>query len=135
MLYASTYGVGQFVYSILWFFLFLIEIWLIFSVFVDIFRSHDLKGWQKALWVLFVLVIPLIGILAYFIFRGDKMRAHQVQAQQFYGGPGWSAGSSPADQLSRLADLRRDGIITESEFQELKSRIMRQDADARSGQP
>ena len=53
------------------------------SVFIDIFRSHDLKGWAKALWLLLVLVLPIIGILAYFIFRGDKMRAHQIQGHQY----------------------------------------------------
>ena len=79
---AATFGVGQVVYSILWFFLFFfVEIWLMVSVFVDIFRSHELKGWAKALWLLLVLVLPIVGILAYFIFRGDKMRAHQVQAR------------------------------------------------------
>lgn len=129
---ATTYGVGQVVYSILWFFLFFIEIWLVISIFIDIFRSHDLKGWQKALWILFVLVIPLIGILVYFIVRGDKMRAHQMQAQQEdqafrdfqRGGLG---GSSPASELSRLSELKRDGVISEAEFQELKSRIIHPD--------
>ena len=56
---------GQFGYTILWLFLFVIEIWLMFMVFTDIFRSHDLKGWAKAVSVLFVLIVPLIGILAY----------------------------------------------------------------------
>ena len=74
----ATFGDGQVAYSLLWFFLFFIEIWLEISVFIDIFRSHDLKGWAKGLWVLFVIVFPIIGILAYFIFRGDKMRARFV---------------------------------------------------------
>ena len=77
---AETFGVGQFVYSILWFFLFVIEIWLMFMVITDIFRSHDLKGWAKALWVLFVLIVPLIGILAYLIVRGDKLQSHMIEA-------------------------------------------------------
>ena len=76
---AATFGAGQVAYSILWFFLFFVEIWLMISIFIDIFRSHDLKGWAKAGWVILVLVFPIIGILAYLIFRGDKMRAHQVQ--------------------------------------------------------
>src|SRR5580658_7825625 len=76
---AASFGAGQVAYSILWFFLFFVEIWLMISIFIDIFRSHDLKGWAKAAWVLFVIIFPLIGILAYFIFRGDKMRAHQLQ--------------------------------------------------------
>src|SRR5580704_4582062 len=76
---AASFGPGQVAYSILWFFLFFIEIWLMISVFIDIFRSHDLKGWAKAIWVLFVLVLPIVGIIAYLIVRGDKMRAHQLQ--------------------------------------------------------
>jgi hypothetical protein len=136
---ATTFGVGQVVYSILWFFLFFIEIWLMVSVFIDIFRSHDLKGWAKALWVVVVLVLPLVGILAYFIVRGDEMRAHQIQAQQHQeqslrdylrrvDGP---SGSS-AEELSRLAELKRDGVISEDEFQQLKSRVMRQASDTSS---
>src|SRR5580698_7516030 len=78
---ASTFGDGQVAYSILWFFLFFIEVWLSISIFIDIFRSHDLKGWAKAAWVIFI-IMPLIGILAYFIFRGNEMRAHQIQAAQ-----------------------------------------------------
>jgi magnesium-transporting ATPase (P-type) len=136
---ATTFGVGQVVYSILWFFLFFIEIWLMVSVFIDIFRSHDLKGWAKALWVVLVLVLPIIGILAYFIFRGDKLRAHQIQAQQFqeqsfrhYLQQVTGTSRSPAEELSRLADLKRDGVISEDEFQQLKSRVIHQASDSGS---
>ncbi len=124
---ATVFGTGQVVYSILWFFLFFVEIWLMISVFIDIFRSHDLKGWAKAAWVLFVIVLPLIGILAYFIFRGNKMRAHQIQDRQdlnrFYRNAA-VGGRSVVDDLSRLAELRREGVISEEEFQDLKSRVM-----------
>src|ERR1700685_293895 len=77
---AASFGAGQVAFSILWFFLFFIEIWLMISIFIDIFRSHDLRGTTKALWVILVLVFPIIGILAYLIVRGDKLRAHQNQA-------------------------------------------------------
>jgi hypothetical protein len=127
---AATWGDGQVVYSILWFFLFFIEVWLSVSIFIDIFRSHDLKGWAKALWILLVIVFPLVGILAYFIFRGDKMRAHQVQAvqsqdewarqyiQQAAGTP------SVADEIAKLVDLKNSGAITEQEFQEMKAHVI-----------
>ena len=72
-------GVGQFGYTILWLFLFVIEIWLMFMVFTDIFRSHDLKGWAKAVSVLFVLIVPLIRILAYLSVRGDKLEGHAIE--------------------------------------------------------
>jgi hypothetical protein len=131
MIAATTYGVGQVVWTILWFFLLFVEVWLMISIFIDIFRSHDLKGWQKALWVVFVLVFPLVGILAYFIARGDTMRAHQQEAQldeqavgEFLARRHSSGGANAADQLSRLADLKRDGVISDEEFEQLKSRVI-----------
>jgi hypothetical protein len=134
----STYSVGQVVWTILWFFLLFIEVWLTISIFIDIFRSHDLKGWQKALWVVLVLILPLVGILAYFIVRGDKMRAHQEQAQldekavdEFLRrrhASGGGGGGDVADQLSRLAQLRQDGVISDQEFEQLKSRVIKQDS-------
>ena len=134
MIAATSYAVGQVVWTILWLCLFFIEVWLTISIFIDIFRSHDLKGWQKALWVLLVLVLPLIGILAYFIVRGDEMRAHQQQARRdeeavedFLRRRHASGnGTDVSDQLSRLADLRRDGVISDDEFEQLKSRVMKQ---------
>jgi hypothetical protein len=129
-MFAEQFGDGQLVYGFLWFFLFLIEIWLLISVFVDIFRSDDLKGWAKALWVLFVLVIPLIGILVYFIFRGNKMRAHAIAAadQQEQAYESWvrqaAGGANPADQLAKLADLKAKGHITDEEYNRLKAGII-----------
>ncbi len=124
---ATTWGDGQVVYSILWFFLFFIEVWLAVSIFIDIFRSHDLKGWAKALWILFVFALPLVGILAYFIFRGDKMRAHQIQAaqeQQEYVRDHFGRGHSVADEISKLVDLKNNGSITEAEFERMKAHVI-----------
>jgi hypothetical protein len=131
IVFAASFGDGQVAYSLLWFFLFFIEIWLEVSVFIDIFRSHDLKGWMKAIWVVLVFVFPLLGILAYFILRGDKMRAHQVVDQdamyrQFIQRSGQGRWSK-TDELSRLAELRDHGDITPDEYQRLKTEIM-QDA-------
>ena len=129
----ASFGAGQVAYSLLWFFLFFIEIWLMFSIFVDIFRSHDLKGSTKALWLVLVLVFPIIGIVAYLIVRGDKMRVHQVQAQayqdrslhDFFRHAGGGS-ASVADELSKLAQLKQDGVISDGEFDDLKARVMRQ---------
>ena len=125
---AETFGVGQLVYTILWFFLFVIEIWLMFLVFTDIFRSHDLKGWAKALWVLFVLVVPLIGILAYLVVRGDKMEDHAIemarQNELAFRRYVQSAVRRPADELAELVDLKERGILTEEEFERMKRSIV-----------
>ena len=67
-----TWGTGQVLLDMLWFFLFLIEIWLMISVFIDVFRRHDMKGWLKAFWVVFVILFPLIGIVLYLIFYGTR---------------------------------------------------------------
>lgn len=130
---AATLGAGQVAYDILWFFLMFIEIWLSITIFIDIFRSHDLKGWQKALWVILVLVLPIIGILAYLIVRGDKMRAHQIQAAQAqdemargYALRRVGGERSAASELSELADLRDRGVLTNAEFEELKARVVDQ---------
>ena len=129
---ASSYSypvLGAF-WTILEIFLFVIWIWILIYVFIDIFRSHDLSGWAKALWFLFVLIIPLIGVLVYLIARGGKMQEHAVQQaqqqdqevrryiQQAAGEP------SSADQLAKLADLRDRGVITAEEFDREKAKIL-----------
>jgi hypothetical protein len=70
---AAQFGTGQVFLSMLWFFLFFIWIWLLIVVFADIFRSHDLGGWGKALWTIFVIVLPYLGVFVYLIARGGKM--------------------------------------------------------------
>jgi membrane protein implicated in regulation of membrane protease activity len=71
---AAEFGTGQVFLSMLLFFLFFILIWLVLAIFADIFRSSDLSGWAKALWVLFVIVVPFLGVFTYLIVRGSKMR-------------------------------------------------------------
>src|ERR1700722_7322700 len=119
---ASSYPVLDAFLTMLYFFLFIIWIWLLIIVFSDIFRSHDMGGMAKALWVIFVIVVPYLGVFVYLIARGGKMHeraAAQAQQQQkalggsVRQGPG---GGSTADQLSKLADLKEKGTITEAEF-------------------
>ena len=129
---ASSYSyplLGAF-WTILEIFLWVLWIWVLIYVFIDIFRSRDLSGWAKALWFIFVLFIPLIGVLVYLIARGDKMHERAVQqaqqadreARQYIQE---AAGSpSTADQLSKLADLRERGVITADEFEREKAKIL-----------
>ena len=131
---AASFGAGQVAYSILWFFLFFVEIWLMISIFIDIFRSHDLKGWAKAAWVILVIIFPILGILAYLIFRGDKMRAHQIRAMadqeemfRHYAQHVTGGHRSKTEELARLAELRDRGDISADEFQQLKGEILNQD--------
>ena len=128
---ASSYSyplLGAF-WTILEIFLWVLWIWVLIYVFIDIFRSHDLSGWAKALWFIFVLFIPLIGVLVYLIARGGSMQeraAQQAQRddQQFRSYVQEAAGSSTADQLSKLADLRDRGVITAEEFDREKAKIL-----------
>ena len=108
--------------------------WTIFMIFLWVIwfwvRSHDLSGWAKALWFIFILILPLIGVLVYLIARGGKMherqvRDAQVQQREFRQYVQEAAGSqSPADQLAKLADLRDRGVITAEEFDREKAKIL-----------
>src|SRR5215467_14083561 len=130
---ASSYSypvLGAF-WTILMVFLWVIWFWILITIFIDIFRSHDLNGWEKALWFIFVLLLPLIGVLVYLIARGGKMHEHaardaQAQEQQFrqYVREAAGPGESSADQLSKLADLRDRGAITADEFESQKAKIL-----------
>jgi putative oligomerization/nucleic acid binding protein/phospholipase D-like protein len=112
------------------FFLWIVWIWIFVMVIFDIFRSRDLSGWGKALWVLFVAIIPVIGVLVYLIVRGGSMheRAQRQAVQQDEAFRSYvqdaAASTSPADQLAKLADLRSQGVITEDEFAREKAKIL-----------
>jgi predicted PurR-regulated permease PerM len=125
-----NYPLLDFFWTIFEIFLWVIWIWILIWIFIDIFRSHDLSGFAKALWFLFVLFIPLIGVLVYLIVRGGSMheRAVQQAQQQDQQARAYirdAAGSeSSADQLAKLADLRDKGVINADEFEREKAKIL-----------
>jgi hypothetical protein len=128
---ASDFGTGQVFLSMLYFFLFFIWIWLLIGVFADIFVSRDLGGWAKALWVIFVIVLPFLGVLIYLIARGHKVSEHAMQAaqvedtaQRAYIQSAVGASPSTADELARLADLKSQGVISDAEFEQLKAKAI-----------
>jgi hypothetical protein len=128
----AEWQVGQLLWSMLWFTLFFLWIWVVVMVFADIFRSHDLSGWGKGLWTIFVIFLPWLGVLAYLIARGHKMTEHRLaeaeaadQAMQSYiRNTVATPSSSPTADLSALADLRDRGVIDEGEFQAMKQRLV-----------
>ena len=130
-LLANEFGTGQILWSMIWFFLFFIWIWILITVFADIFRSRDLGGWGKALWVIGVILFPYIGVFVYLIARGHKMHEHAIEAAQAqnaaateYIRQAAGTASSPADELQRLADLKERGVIDDAEFQSMKAKIV-----------
>jgi len=122
---AANFGTGEVFLEMLYFFFFIIWIWLLIVVFADIFRSHDLSGWGKALWTLFVIVLPYLGVFVYLIARGHKMHEHAGQtAGGQTVGTGRATTPSSADEIARLADLRDRGEITDAEFQQAKAKAL-----------
>jgi hypothetical protein len=127
---SSSYPLLNLFWTMLEFFFWVVWIWVLITVFIDIFRSHDLSGVAKALWFLFVLFIPLIGVLVYLIVRGSSMHERSVrQAEQrdeaFRAYAQQSAPpASTADQLAKLADLRDRGVISAEEFDREKAKVL-----------
>jgi len=129
---ASSYPILDIFLTTLYFFLFIIWLWLLFMVFIDVFRSHDIGGWAKALWVIFIIVMPYLGVLVYLIARGGKMheRAAQQAAlqqkafDQYVKQTAGTPGETTADQLHKLADLKSQGVLTDAEFETQKAKIL-----------
>ena len=117
-------------WAMLWFFLFIIWIWLLIAVFVDIFRS-DISGWGKAGWTFFVIFLPYLGVFVYLIANGGKMqersaaKATEAQAaQNAYIKSVADAGTSTADQLATLSNLHDSGKLTDEEFAAQKAKLL-----------
>jgi hypothetical protein len=131
MVFAAEWHVGQVFWSMLWFFLFFIWIYLLIVVFTDIFRSHDIGGFAKAMWVIFVIVLPYLGVFVYLIARGHKMQEHAMQAVQQQDAAfkqavqqATGSGTSAADELARLAELKANGVLSEAEFAQAKAKTL-----------
>ena len=130
MFLAEDWGVGEFLWTLIWFTLFFIWIWLLIVVFADIFRSHDLGGWAKALWVIGIIIFPFLGVFIYLIARGHKMSEHAMKdaqamddAQRAYIQQAAGTGGA-ASELERLANLKSQGVIDDAEFQRLKAQVV-----------
>ncbi len=117
-------------WAMLWFYLFFIWIWLLIRIFANIFASKDLSGVAKALWTVFVVVLPLLGVLIYVMARGTSMQeralsqaAAQEQATREYI-QGVAAAPSTADELAKLSQLHQSGVLTEQEFAAQKAQLL-----------
>jgi hypothetical protein len=127
---ASEFGTGQIFWSFIWFTMFFIWIWLLLGVFSDIFRSQDLGGFSKFLWIFFVIITPYLGVFVYLIARGHKMGEHAMaqaqardQAAQAYIRSTVGSGGT-ADELTKLAGLRDSGVLSADEFEAQKAKLL-----------
>jgi hypothetical protein len=120
----------DFFWFMLWFFLWVIWIWLLIRIFADIFRSES-SGWAKAGWVLFVVVLPFLGVLVYLIAQGGDMAQREMKsaravqkAQADYIRDVAGGGGGVASELEKLASLRDSGVITADEFEAQKAKLL-----------
>ena len=126
----AEFGTGQVFWSMLWFTLFFMWIWTVVIVFSDIFRSDDLSGWGKALWSLFVIFLPFLGVFVYLIARGGSMRSRAMdqaayQEKEYRAYVRDAAGStSAAEEVARLAELHDKGVLDDAEFAQAKARAL-----------
>jgi ABC-type glycerol-3-phosphate transport system permease component len=129
---SSGYPLLDAFWTMLLFFLWVMWFFLLFWILVDIFRSDDLSGWGKAGWLIFVLILPFLGVFVYSIARGKQMTEHRVRAaqqndqamRQYIRQTTGSAGGSSADELAKLAQLRDQGVLTDQEFAAQKARLL-----------
>ncbi|HWJ97703.1 MAG TPA: SHOCT domain-containing protein [Acidimicrobiales bacterium] len=129
---AADVGSGDVLVTLLWFTMLVIWVYLLIIVATDLFRSRDLSGVAKFLWLLFIVVLPYVGIFAYLIVRGHEMHDHAVAdaqaadhaAQAYIRQAAAGAGVGIAGELERLADLRDSGAITGAEFQKRKAQLL-----------
>jgi len=121
---------GQVLLTVLEVFLFVAWFWILITIIGDLFRDHQLSGWAKAGWVLLLIVLPLFGSLIYLIARGEGMRERAISEQAAMQKQldtyvrDTAAGSSTADQLHKLSDLKQKGDLSEAEFEKAKAKLL-----------
>jgi hypothetical protein len=126
---AQNYPLLNLFWTMLWFFLWVLWLFLLVRVAIDIFRSEDMSGWGKAGWLAFVIVFPFLGVLVYLIARGGRMQRREVADVQASNGvvrgvPRPASGTGTADELSKLASLHDRGVLTDAEFASQKATVL-----------
>jgi hypothetical protein len=131
MTFAYDYPLLGVLWTTLWFFLFIAWIMALFRIFADIFRSRDMGGFAKALWTIFVIFLPILGVCVYLIARGEKMFQRDIEdaraqdaAFRSYVQEAAGSGGGVATELSNLAALRDAGTITQAEYDAAKAKIL-----------
>jgi general stress protein CsbA len=128
---AADYPFMDVLWTMIIFFAWVAWIWMLIVIFTDVFRRRDIGGWAKAAWIVFMIVLPFIGVLAYLIAEHDGMAQRQAEAQQqvqqqtdeYIRGVAGSDGGA-ADQIAKGKELLDSGAITQAEFDSLKARAL-----------
>jgi hypothetical protein len=125
----ADFGLGEALLLALEIFFFVIWIWILITILSDLFRDHELSGWGKAAWVLFLVFIPFLTALIYLIARGSGMRDRTIKAQaeakqHMDAYIREQAGASPADELHKLNELKEKGAISPEEFEKAKAKLL-----------
>lgn len=124
----AEFTFGHALLTVIEIFFFVIWVWMFITIVMDLFRDQELSGGWKALWCLFLIVVPFLSALVYLIFRGNGMRdraiAQQREIQQATNAYIRDVAASPADELVKLSDLHSRGVISDDEFQKLKAKIV-----------
>ena len=133
MVIAADYPFMDLLWSMIIFFAWVAWIWILIVILTDVFRRHDIGGWTKALWTIFLVVIPFLGVLVYLVAQHDGMAERQqkdVQAQQAQfdsyvrQAAGTGGGGGPASEIAKAKELLDSGAITQSEFDTLKAKAV-----------
>jgi hypothetical protein len=129
MIVATDYPLLEVFWSMLIFFAFVIWLWILFTVLGDIFRRHDASGWGKVLWIIFVVVLPYLGVFIYLIAEHKGMTERSIERQQAAQKQSDEyvrsvAQSSPADQIAQAKGLLDSGAITQAEFDQIKQQAL-----------
>jgi hypothetical protein len=120
---------GELLLVVVEIFLFVVWIWILFTIITDIFRDHEMSGWAKGVWIIFLVFIPFLTGLVYLIARGSGMRDRAIKAQtdakkHFDEYVQEQAHTSPADELHKLNELREKGALSQAEFDQAKVKLL-----------
>jgi len=125
----ADFSFGEALLTVIWIFLFVAWIMVLFTIVGDLFRDHQLSGWAKAIWILFLIFIPFLTALIYLIVRGHGMRERSIKEQaevrrHFDSYVRETAGTTPVDELHKLNDLKEKGAISDEEFERMKAKLI-----------
>jgi len=129
MVMAADYPFMDVLWSMIIFFFWVIWIWIVITVLIDVFRRDDIGGWAKAAWVIFVVILPWLGVLVYLIVEHDGIRERsnkqaQAQKREFDDYVRDAAGGGSAGEIAKAKELLDAGAITQEEFEALKAKAL-----------